>query len=79
MKKEIILKGNGFTLRHIRMSDAQAYFECVGDKKLKQALINIPENVEEVKKEIKIYIADFKKKKPLGEAFVIEVNGIVAG
>ena len=61
------------------MSDAQAYFECVGDKKLKQALINIPENVEEVKKEIKIYIADFKKKKPFGEAFVIEVNGIVAG
>tara|TARA_Y100000310_G_C20382583_1_gene668840 strand:+ start:259 stop:786 length:528 start_codon:yes stop_codon:yes gene_type:complete len=74
-----ILKGKGFILRHITLADAQKYFECVGDKKLKQALLRIPKNLAEVKKDLRGKIADFKKKKPFGEAFVIEVDGEFAG
>ena len=74
-----MIKGKGFALRHIKVSDAQKYFECVGDKKLKEFLLRMPKNLMEIKKEIRRFIADFKKKKPFGEAFVVEVDGEFAG
>lgn len=74
-----MIKGNGFVLRHIKMSDAQGYFECVGNKKLKEFLLRMPKNLMEAKKEIRKFVADSKKKKPFGEAFVIEVDGEFAG
>jgi RimJ/RimL family protein N-acetyltransferase len=77
--KNTILKGNCFVLRHIKMSDLQGYFECVGDKKLKQFLLRIPANLEEAKKGLRMRIADFKKKKPFGETFAIELDGKFAG
>ena len=74
-----ILKGNGFILRHIRMSDTKGVFECYQGKNIKQALLKIPKNINEAKKEVKVRIDDLKKKKPFGETFVIEVNGKFAG
>ena len=79
MKKEIILKGNEFVLRHIKISDTQRYFECFQGKSIKQALLKIPKNINEMKKELKSKILEYKKKKPFGETFAIEVDGEFAG
>jgi len=70
------LKWDGFILRPIRISDLQGYFECYEGKDIKQAFLHISKNTNEAKKELKIKINDFKKKKPLGESFAIEVEGI---
>lgn len=77
--REVILKGRGFILRHIRMSDLQRYWKCHKGKNIKQALLKIPKNLNEAKKELKGRIADLNKKKPFGETFAIEVNGEFAG
>ena len=79
MKKEIILKGNGFVLRHITLADAQKYFKCFQGKNIKQVLLKIPKNLNEVKKELKSKISEHKKKKPFGETFAIEIGGEFAG
>ena len=72
------IQGKGFILRHIKMSDLQRYLECYQGKNIKEYLLKIPTPTE-AKKELKKFIADFKKKRPFGEAFVIEVNGKFAG
>ena len=58
------IKTKDFVLRHIRMSDAQGYFECYQGKNIKQAMLKLPKNVAEIKRELKGKIADNKKKKP---------------
>ncbi|MBU2577101.1 MAG: GNAT family N-acetyltransferase [Nanoarchaeota archaeon] len=73
------LKGKGFILRHIRLSDVQAFFECYRGKNIKEFLLKIPKNLVEAKKELKKRVADLGKGKPFGETFAIEVNGEFAG
>ena len=73
------LKTKDFTLRHIKLSDAKDYFKSQQDKAVKKGFMTIPKSLNEAKKEIKGQISDFKKKKPSGESFVIEVNGKIAG
>ena len=75
----MIIKGKEFILRHITLSDLQGYFECYQGKNIKQALLKIPKNLEEARKELKGRITDLGKKKPFGETFAIEVNGKFAG
>ncbi len=73
------IRGNGFILRHIKISDLQGYYECFQGKNIKEALLKIPKNLEEAKKELKERLADLGKKKPFGETFAIEVHGEFAG
>jgi len=74
-----VIKGKGFILRHVRMSDAQGYFEIQQGKGIKHFLLKIPKNLKDAKGDLKIRVADLKKKKPFGETFAIEVNGEFAG
>ena len=73
------LKGKGFVLRHIKISDVKSYFESMQDKVSKKGFMKTPKNLAEAKKEIKEKISEKRKKKPTGETFVIEVNGEYAG
>jgi len=68
------LKGNGFVLRHIEMSDAKEYFECYRGKNIRQSLLKIPKNLTEAKKELRKKVADLGKKNPFGETFAIIVG-----
>lgn len=68
-----------FILRHITLADAKGYLECYQGKNIKQALLKIPKNLEEAKKELRGKVMDLKKRKPFGETFAIEVNGKFAG
>lgn len=79
MVKKLILKGKGFILRHFTLKDLQDYFECQQDKQTQKGFMSTPRNVQEAKKELLEKIADYKKKKPFGESFVIEVGGKFAG
>jgi len=74
-----IIKTKEFTLRHINMSDLQGYFECQKDPVTQRGFMSVPKNISEARKELNMKIADFKKKKPFGECFSIEVDGEFAG
>lgn len=80
-EKMIILKPKSkeFLLRHITLDDAQKYFECFQGKNIKQALLKIPKNLNEAKKDLKEKNLDLNRKKPFGETFAIEVNSEFAG
>jgi len=74
-----ILKGKGFLLRPIRMSDAQKYFECFRGKNIELFLIKVPKNLAEAKKDLRKKVRDLGKKNPFGETFAIVVGGEFAG
>ena len=61
------------------MSDVQAFFECQQDKQAKMGFMTTPKTLAEAKKEVKEKIAEYKKKKPHSESFVIDVDGNFAG
>ena len=73
----IVLKGKGFILRPLRMSDAKPYFESMQDKDTKKGFMSVPKTFNDAKKEIKEKVQDFRKKKSF--SFVIELNGEYAG
>ena len=73
------LKTKNFTLRHIKLSDAKDYFESHQDKAVKKGFMTVPKSFGEARKEVKEKISAFKKKKPTGETFVIEIKGKFAG
>jgi [ribosomal protein S5]-alanine N-acetyltransferase len=79
--KKVILKSKNpkFGLRHITIKDSQGYFECYQGRNIKEFLLRVPKNLDEVKKKLTEKILDFKKKNPFGECFAIEVNGEFAG
>lgn len=67
-------------LRPLKMSDAEAYFECQNDKEARKNFMSNPKNVQEAKKELLEQIKGMKKKPiPSYESFAIEINGQVAG
>jgi len=74
-----MIKGNGFVLRPIKMSDAERYLECYQGKNMKQCMLKFPETLTEAKEELKKKVSDFRKKRPFGQTFAIEVKGIFAG
>lgn len=72
-------RGKGFILRHIKLSDAEDYFECSNDREAKKGFMSTPKNINEAKKEVKKHISEYNKKKPTGEIFAIEINDEFAG
>lgn len=72
-----VIKGRGFILRHIKMSDANGYWETMQDKETIKALMSVPHSFNEAKKEIKDDIKEIREKG--SEYFTIVVNGKYAG
>lgn len=73
------IKGEGFILRHIKMSDAKVLFEIEQDKKTQKNMMSSAKSIKEVESSLKKRVYDYRKRKPSGEKFIIEVNGEVAG
>lgn len=73
------IKGKGFVLRSLKLSDAQKYFECETDPVSKKGSMGTPESVKEIEEIIKKEIVGLKRKNPVEETFVIDVNGEFAG
>jgi RimJ/RimL family protein N-acetyltransferase len=73
------IKGKSFVLRSLKLSDAQKYFECETDPVSVKGSMGIPESVKEMEDMIKKEIAGLKKKNPVEETFVIDVEGEFAG
>ncbi len=73
------LRGNGFILRHAKLSDAKCFFECEQDKVARRNFMSTPKSVKEVRERIRKDILEHKEKKPKVEKFAIEVNGKCAG
>jgi RimJ/RimL family protein N-acetyltransferase len=67
-----IIKGKGFVLRPLTVTDAKGYMECHQDKEAQQNFTSAPKTIAEAKKEIS---KNLKKQK----AFAIEVDGKFAG
>ncbi|MCX6750164.1 MAG: GNAT family protein [Candidatus Pacearchaeota archaeon] len=74
-----IIKGKGLILRHAKLSDAKVLFEIEQDKDTQKNMMSCAKRIKEVENSLKKRILDYKKKKPSGEKFVIEVDGEVAG
>ncbi|MBS3079641.1 hypothetical protein J4218_05960, partial [Candidatus Pacearchaeota archaeon] len=55
-----------FILRHITMSDLNAYYECQQDKLTKKAFMHTINSKEEAKEELKEKIQDNFRKNPFG-------------
>ena len=77
----VILKGKNFILRHVRMSDLESYHKNLNDKTTAKCMMSQPYPCSLVyaRKEIADNIKEYKKKKPGGEAFVIDVDGEAVG
>ena len=73
----MIIKTKKFTLRPIKLTDAQSYLECHKDKDAKRNFSHVPKNLNEAKKELKRNINKMKKKQ--GYTFAIEINKKFAG
>lgn len=73
----MIIKGKGFILRPLKLSDAPGYWETMQDKKTIKGLMSVPHSLEEAKKEIREDIKQVKEKG--SKYFTIEVNGKYAG
>lgn len=75
----MVLKGKGFILRHVKISDAKSLLEIELDKENKRNMMSITENIEDMKSEIKQEISKCKNKKPESEKFIIESKGKLIG
>jgi len=73
------IKGEGFILRPLKLSDAQKYFECETDKKSMKNFMTTSISLNLIKTMIRKEIISLKKKKPKEETFVIDVGGDFAG
>jgi RimJ/RimL family protein N-acetyltransferase len=76
--KEIKIS-NKISMRHIKFSDAQVFFDAEQDEDAKRNFMTIPGNVASVKKDIKDEISEYEKEKPNSEKFTILYEGKVAG
>ncbi len=74
-----IPKSKEFMLRHFRMSDSKAYFECLNDGATKHGFMDTTKNLGEAKKKIRKMIAEYNKAEPHDEYLAIEVGGEFAG
>ncbi|MDO8528500.1 MAG: GNAT family N-acetyltransferase [Nanoarchaeota archaeon] len=72
-----MIRGNGFILRPLRISDSGGYWETMQDKETIKGLMSVPYSFEKAKKEIKEDIKEMKEKG--SEYFTIVVKGKYAG
>jgi RimJ/RimL family protein N-acetyltransferase len=75
----VVIKAKEFTLRPIKISDAQGYLECHQDKDARKAFTSIPENLKEAKLELKKQIAEMNTKSPKSIMFAIIADSDFAG
>jgi [ribosomal protein S5]-alanine N-acetyltransferase len=73
------IKGKGFILRPVKVSDAKGILECYEDKKTKDNFMSALKDLESAEKSCKKKANEFRKKKPSDEKWIIEVNGKFAG
>ena len=73
------LESRGFILRHIKMSDAQKYFECEIDPISKKNFMTTFTSIKIIKDMIRKELSGLKKKNPEEETFVIDVDNEFAG
>jgi ribosomal-protein-alanine N-acetyltransferase len=78
-KEKMKLKGKGFVLRRVRVSDSEKYFEMMQDKFSKLGFMSIPKTLAKAKEEVREKMEGIRKKKPSVECFAIEVDGEFAG
>jgi [ribosomal protein S5]-alanine N-acetyltransferase len=74
-----IIKTKDFILRHATISDLDDYFYGQQDDLIKKNFVTPTTKFSDAKKELIESIRNYKKNKPSGEDFVIEVNGKFAG
>ncbi len=72
-----MIKGKGFVLRHIKMSDAEGFLEIHKDKAARKGFMTFPKDIKESRKDLQEKISAMKNK--TGETFAIEINGEFAG
>jgi len=68
-----------FILRHVKLADATAFFECQQDKESKRNFMSTPKDIKKVRASIMRDILEYKKKNPHFEDFAIEVDGKCVG
>jgi len=73
------LKGKGFILRPVKLTDAQRYFECEIDPVSMKNSMSTSISVKVIEIIIQKELNGLKSKKPLEETFVVEVKGEFAG
>ena len=74
-----IIKGDGFILRHVKLSDTKGFFDCEQDSEARKNFMSTPKSVKQVEDSIRKELLEYKKKKPRREKFAIEINGKCAG
>lgn len=67
------------TIRYIKLSDAQVFFDAEQDPIAKKNFMSTPSSVKDVKDDIKENMQEYKKKKPSSEKFTILYKNEVAG
>ena len=72
-----IIKTRDFTLRPLRMSDAEGYFEITKDRLSKRGFSHPPKTLGDAKADIKRYLERGRKK--ITEPYAIEINKEYAG
>ena len=77
----MILKGNGFILRRLRLSDAKELFRCQQDPEAKINFMTTPKKIGELKKDINKDIRQYYlgKTKRSSDNFVIDIDGGAIG
>jgi [ribosomal protein S5]-alanine N-acetyltransferase len=66
-------------IRHVKLSDAQTFFDAEQDETAKMNFMSTPASVNDVEDDIKEEIQKYKQKKPSSEKFTILYKGYVAG
>ena len=79
MKTILKSKNPKFELRHIRMSDAKAYWEVKRDKDSKRGFMHVCKNLNCARRDLKKYITGMKSKPQKIIIFAIIVEGKFAG
>tara|TARA_Y100000310_G_scaffold71310_2_gene67152 strand:+ start:2538 stop:3068 length:531 start_codon:yes stop_codon:yes gene_type:complete len=78
MVKEIKISKE-IVIRHVKLSDAQVFFDAEQDPIARKNFMTTPSAVKSVEEDIKEEMQEYGKKKPSSEKFTILYNGSVAG
>ena len=68
----VIIKTKDFVLRPVKLSDAKGILECYQDKETAKCYRNCLSTMRDARKSCEKWIRESRKKKPLGEKWVIE-------
>jgi RimJ/RimL family protein N-acetyltransferase len=67
-----IIKGKGFILRPLKVSDAKEFLESNLDKESKKGFMTTPKNLSEAKKELKECVLSAKQRNSEGLAIIVD-------